>query len=80
MLMWKMRQFFLEEWEEVTGLLVDVDYNCLVFEEFRVFLAPISEGFLRHTSEFIGERVSVLKTDSLENPFRITLSSSYFDL
>ena len=69
---------FLKPWDEAVGLLVDVleEDSMLQFENFTVVLRPDEFDEIKRISAYIGERVSVLKTDISEYPLLIRSESS----
>ena len=68
---------FLKPWDEAVGLLVDVleEDSMLQFENFTVVLRPDEFDEIKRISAYIGERVSVLKTDIPEYPLLIRSES-----
>jgi len=68
------RKHYLDIWEEATGILVDVHDRSIIFEDFISEIVVSDDDLLDRLSSLIGERVSVLRTDSKDSPYRIIIS------
>ena len=65
----------LNIWEEVTGIAHNVIDNKIVFENFQIIL-PLSELENTSITSLTGKRVSIVRTDRIENPFIVRILDS----
>ena len=74
---------FLNFWEEEEGLLKDVekkdDKLILTFETYSNLFLPYSKNLEEQLQKVVGRKVGVLRTDFVENPYRVRVENRNSD-
>jgi len=63
----------LETWFEACGRVIEVNEDeCLIiFEGFTLRLPAMDLSFSRYVKRFLGQRVSIVRTDLVTTPYRL---------